>query len=75
MAVERQCRRKAGMKVGRAVGRSENPARPVVMWWAQSALQVEIGLTDLKTFRGAMASSAPTALKWKDAEFLSNQET
>ena len=46
----------------RAVGRSENPGVPVVMWGHNlpSALLVEIGLTDMPKFEGAMAPLAPT---------------
>jgi hypothetical protein len=41
----------------RAVGSSENSAVQVVIWWAQSALLVEIGLTDLP--KGTPGSDRP----------------
>ena len=65
LASERQGRRmdsKSGEACSNVVGINCSPAL------------VEIGLTDLTTSRGAMVSLAPTTLKWKDAEFLSNQE-
>ena len=52
----------------RAVGIGLNIRGPggqvVVIWWAQSTPPVELGLTDLTKYRGAMASgpTAPTAL-------------
>ena len=43
----------------RAVGRSENPGVPVLFGWHNLPPLVEIGLTDLPKFGGAMASPAP----------------
>ena len=50
----------------RAVGRSDNPGGPVVMWGHNLPSLVEIGLTDLPKSGGAMAPPAPpgtTSLK------------
>ena len=44
---------------GRAVGRSENPGVPVVMWGYNLSPLVEIALIDVSKSRGAMASPAP----------------
>ena len=46
----------------RAVGRSENPGVPVVMWGGghNLPLLVDIGLTDLPKYGNAMAPPAPT---------------
>ena len=43
----------------RVVGRSENTGVPVVLWWHNLPLLVEIGLTDLPKSGGAMAPQAP----------------
>ena len=49
----------------RAIGRSENPEGPVVMWWVTSVPLVEKGLVDLPKYGGYNAPPrppAPTAL-------------
>ena len=42
-------------RLGRAVVTSENPEVPVLSGWLSLPSLVEIGLTDLPKFRGAMA--------------------
>ena len=43
--------------VFRAVGRSENPGVPIVIWGHNRRPLVEIGLTDLSKSGGAMAET------------------
>ena len=49
----------------RAVGRSENPGVPIVMWGQNRPSLVEIGLTDLTKSGGTMASPGMTGLHFR----------
>ena len=52
------------MHVVRAVGRSENPGVPVLLGGHNLPPLVEIGLTDLPKFGGAMAPPGTTGLDY-----------